>query len=187
MVTLGSLIETLSKCPPDRVVGRGFGRANSYRGDYSQIAFEPAVDVTVESMLTHARMAVGMVFAGYKGGVYRMSEDTECFIAKWGEYCGEEDAIRPGLVASWSHDSVWPFYRYLVEYHVEGDLQPAKLGLYTDPAQAEREFAEWRKESARRLLAATIEKIAIDAPWDAGLPGKLRIEYLPEKGEWEKW
>lgn len=102
MIALGGLIELLSSLPPDRVVRSGFGKALSYRGDYSQIAFEPAENVTIASMLEHARSAVGQTFEGYKGGRYLMSEKTRCFIAKWGEYNGDSDAIGPARIADWS-------------------------------------------------------------------------------------
>src|SRR5690606_41383495 len=40
-------------------------------------------------MLGHARDALGATFEGYKGGLYTMREDTDCWVASWGA-CGEE-------------------------------------------------------------------------------------------------
>ena len=86
---LGHLIETLEKYPPDQKVVRGFGYPMSHRGDYSELAFKPVNDTTVGEMLAHAKSALGNTFEGYKGGVYKMSEWTNCHIADYGE-CGEE-------------------------------------------------------------------------------------------------
>jgi hypothetical protein len=82
---LGELIEFLERQDPLRVVTRGFGRPHSYRMDYSQVAFEPAVNVTVDSMLINARGAIGPTFIGWKGGEYEFDERTEAFIAEYGD------------------------------------------------------------------------------------------------------
>lgn len=86
---LNELIETLEKYPREQVVAKGFNSAHSYRGDYAQLAFEPADNVTVGEMLDCARKAFGKTYRGYKGGEYKMGEYTECYIANYGE-CGEE-------------------------------------------------------------------------------------------------
>lgn len=86
-MTLGELIAFLEKQEPQRVVTRGFGRPHSDRGNYSNVAFEPRVNVTVQEMLDHARAAVGATFQGWKGGDYTMDEHTEAFIGEWGD-CG---------------------------------------------------------------------------------------------------
>jgi len=88
-MTLGELIKTLEKYPADQIVERGFGSPDSYRGDYSQLAFNPEVNVTVGEMLDHAKSAVGRTFQGYKGGSFTMSTYTDCYIAEYGN-CGEQ-------------------------------------------------------------------------------------------------
>lgn len=96
-MTLGELIETLSKEDPELVLPRGFARPHSYRGYYEQLAFEPDEHVAVGDMLKSAREALGAVYDGYKGGHYTMTEDTQCWLAEYG--CTGEELSAPTLRA----------------------------------------------------------------------------------------
>lgn len=91
-MNLGELIQTLEKEPLCKKVKRGFGRAASYRGDYSQLAFEPEDSVDVHYMLLQARSAIGTTYRGYKGGKYTMGLETPVNIAYYGQ-SGESDEI----------------------------------------------------------------------------------------------
>ena len=93
---LGKLIETLEKEPKEKVVKHGFDYPHSYRGYYDQLAFEPAENVTVDSMLACAKSAVGATYGGWKGGEYLMDEDTDVWLAEVG--CTGE-TIGPMLLA----------------------------------------------------------------------------------------
>jgi hypothetical protein len=86
---LGELINRLKEEDYALVVPNGFGSPHSYRGYYEQLAFEPAKDVTIGSMLKCARACVGKIFIGYKGGNFEMNTYTECWLAEYG-HCGEE-------------------------------------------------------------------------------------------------
>ena len=86
---LVELITFLEKCDPAIVVPVGFQEPHSYRGDYFKLAFEPAINVTVGSMLACAREALGSTYQGYKGGDYKMTKYTEVHIALYGQ-TGEE-------------------------------------------------------------------------------------------------
>lgn len=88
---LREVIEILERRDPDQVVHVGFAAPNSYRGYYDSIAFTPAIYTTVGAMLAHARSAVGTTFHGYKGGEYTMTLDTDCYVAAWGDYNGNDD------------------------------------------------------------------------------------------------
>lgn len=81
----------------DRYVRFGFGRPLSWRGDYSEVCFEPVQDTTVGTMLFHAQSAVDTTFHGYKGGEFTMRQTTPCHINFHGE-CGD-DAITPFMLA----------------------------------------------------------------------------------------
>jgi len=94
---LQELIDALAAADQEHVAPLGFGKPMSYRGSYDQLAFEPAENVTVASMLVHAKSALGTTFGGYKGGEYTMHEDTYCYIDHYGESGG--DRIGPALVA----------------------------------------------------------------------------------------
>lgn len=59
-----------------RIVANGFANPHSYRGYYEQVAFEPAENVTVESMLQAAKKALGSTYSGWKGGEFTMHEFT---------------------------------------------------------------------------------------------------------------
>ena len=88
-MTLQELIDALSAEDPTQVCRLGFGSPHSYRGDYAQLAVEPAADVTVGEMLAAINGALGSTYEGYKGGDYVMSEYVSVFLAQYGE-CGEE-------------------------------------------------------------------------------------------------
>ena len=96
---LGELIKWLEQQDGTLTVPHGFGLPNSYRGYYNDVAFEPANNVTFASMLANARAALEATFDGYKGGKYRMDNDSGCFIAEWG-CLGEE--IGPTILALWA-------------------------------------------------------------------------------------
>lgn len=87
-MTLEELITALESHDQAKVVPHGFANPHSYRGDYCDLAFEPAANVTVGSMLNAARSALGETFQGYKGGDYTMADYTDCWLAEWG-CCGE--------------------------------------------------------------------------------------------------
>lgn len=83
-MTLAELITALEAADPAQVVAHGFRNPHSYRGDYMDLAFEPASDVTVADMLADARSALGATFEGYKGGDFTMSGYTDCWLAEYG-------------------------------------------------------------------------------------------------------
>lgn len=95
-MNLGELIAALESADPEHVVAVGFANPHSYRGWYDELAFEPAENVTVASMLACAREALGAVYTGYKGGDFRMGEYTTVHLARYGQ-TGEE--IGPVLVS----------------------------------------------------------------------------------------
>lgn len=87
-MNLGKLIEELRNADPDYIAPIGFAAPRSYRGYYEDVAFEPAENVSVASMLRHAESALGATFEGYKGGEYTMDEWTTCWISNYGESGG---------------------------------------------------------------------------------------------------
>jgi hypothetical protein len=93
---LCELIEALENAPQDLVVPIGFAEPHSYRGYYEDLEFTPAMNVTVASMLAHARSALGATFYGYKGGDYKMHEYSRCWIGEAGLV--EDQSISPLLL-----------------------------------------------------------------------------------------
>ncbi|MFC9973590.1 hypothetical protein ACFVH6_22115 [Spirillospora sp. NPDC127200] len=88
-MTLDELITALEAADPTLVVPHGFTNPHSYRGDYQDLAFEPARNVTVGHMLTAARSALSTTYTGWKGGDYTMTGGTDCHLAYCGT-CGDE-------------------------------------------------------------------------------------------------
>ena len=82
---LQHLIDFLKNRDPETRVAFGFGEADSYRGDYRQMAFEPRANTTVGDMLTCAQNADGAIFQGYKGGYYTMDLTCDVYIAEYGK------------------------------------------------------------------------------------------------------
>jgi hypothetical protein len=85
---LKDLIANLEKMDQSRIVKIGFGEPHTDRGYYENLAFDPAEDVTIGSMLEHAKSAHGKTFVGWKGGDYKMGDYTEVLIGEFGK-CGE--------------------------------------------------------------------------------------------------
>lgn len=88
-LTLGKAIEQLETLAPTTPVvfaGEPYGPGNphSYRGYYSDLAFESVSDVTAASFLADCRDALGATFQGYKGGDFVMSKDTPLWHANEG-------------------------------------------------------------------------------------------------------
>lgn len=84
-MTLGKMIESLEAMPEDARVAM-LQNAHSYRGYYSDLAFEPVEDETclASALLAECRDALGETFVGYKGGDFQMDEDTPVFVAFYG-------------------------------------------------------------------------------------------------------
>lgn len=84
-MVLSELIAHLDDCLPSTPVPMGFHRPHSYRGNYTDLAFEPCENTTVGAMLACANAALGTAYEGYKGGTHRMTEGTDVHLAKYGE------------------------------------------------------------------------------------------------------
>jgi hypothetical protein len=80
-MTLAGLIAELETRDPLAVVPLGFRNPHSSRACYSEVAFEPAANVTVGEMLQEARAAVGATYDGWKGGEFLMGLDTQVHLA----------------------------------------------------------------------------------------------------------
>ena len=84
-LTLGGLIEALEALPP-RVPVLAIEEPHSYRGYYSDLAFELGEDPMLrEEAIDMCRSAMGKVFEGYKGGDYLMGENTPLWLANYGQ------------------------------------------------------------------------------------------------------
>jgi len=98
-MNLGELIKRLEKEPLNKTVARGFGKGRSYRGCYSQLAFQPKSNVDVHYMLLQAKQAVGATFTGYNGGKYKMDLDSPVNIAHYG-VCSKSDELTADMLDS---------------------------------------------------------------------------------------
>ena len=82
---LSELIERLEKEDPDLVLSPGWHNPHSWRGSYSELAFEPKDAATVAECLAAAREADGSTYQGWKGGDYTMHSYCEVYLAQRGE------------------------------------------------------------------------------------------------------
>lgn len=105
-MTLGELIETLEKYPPEQAVPVGFDEACSYRGYYEELGLVVCKATTVGSMLTVAKAANGERFEGYKGGSYKMGDTCDVYLVEDPSACGEQ--IGPYLLRAWLGDPPKP-------------------------------------------------------------------------------
>lgn len=88
-LTLGGLIEQLKGVSPETPVkfadGTFPGTEDSYRGHYSDLAFESTTEPkTASELLTQAEKALGATYEGYKGGDFVMDEKTPLWNAPYG-------------------------------------------------------------------------------------------------------
>lgn len=89
-MTLGGLIDRLKELPPDLEVDFVSG-PHSYRGYYTDLAFEPeSGTMKVSELLSVAEDSLGETFIGYKGGEYVMAKDTPVWISYHGESGGHK-------------------------------------------------------------------------------------------------
>ncbi|CAL9667746.1 hypothetical protein SUDANB145_07248 (plasmid) [Streptomyces sp. enrichment culture] len=88
-MNLGDLITRLEAAHPNQTVPHGFHNPHSYRGDYMDLAFEPAHNITVAAMLEAARSALGTTYQGYKGGQFTMDANSWCWLSEEGDASGE--------------------------------------------------------------------------------------------------
>jgi hypothetical protein len=86
-MTLGKLIERLESLPPETMLD--LAEPHSYRGYYSDLAFEKGDEITAAAALTMCRAAMGEVFQGYKGGDFQMGRNTPVWRASYG-CCGQK-------------------------------------------------------------------------------------------------
>lgn len=86
---LMNVILKLMEYPAEQVVTKGFRIPHSYRVYYNELAFEPEDNITVGEMREQAEYALNRTFTGYKGGSYKMDEDTNVWLAEYGHE-GEE-------------------------------------------------------------------------------------------------
>jgi len=87
-MTLGELITAIKELPSDQVID-GFTRPHSYRGYYSDLAFEPSEEkMMAKNLLVMVEPCLGQIFQGYKGGDFTMHKSTPCWISYYGT-CGE--------------------------------------------------------------------------------------------------
>lgn len=89
-LTLGQLIDMLRDQNPDLPVVFDTGGSpidpHSYRGYYDDLAFETTSETrTVAEVLKEAEECLGACFEGYKGGEFRMGEDTPLWNAYYGD------------------------------------------------------------------------------------------------------
>lgn len=91
---LGALIALLEQRPADNSVSFDFcglmpAGVRSYRGYYDHLAIGHTADCpahpTVATLIRELRGAVGQIFEGYKGGSFRMDENTPVWVSNYGE------------------------------------------------------------------------------------------------------
>jgi hypothetical protein len=103
-LTLGKLIDLLQDLPKANCIS-GLGELHSYRGYYSDLAFEPTGKMrAVSDLLGECKAAMGEVFVGYKGGDFVMGRNTPLWVSGYGDASGlrlmgldteSSDVIRP--------------------------------------------------------------------------------------------
>ena len=83
------ILEILKKEDPETILNLGWEFPHSYRGYYHELGVEPKRNVKIKDMIKCLEASIGNEFEGWKGGLYRMTEYSDVYLAKWGE-CGEE-------------------------------------------------------------------------------------------------
>ena len=79
-LTIGTILVRLSKEPPTKILKQGWDWECSYRGDYYQLGLHIVQNVSIQTMMDVLKRAIGHEYCGYKGGMYRMESNTECYL-----------------------------------------------------------------------------------------------------------
>ena len=89
---LSELISELEKAKQDDYIYFDFcgcvpSGIGSWRGSYEElsISYEKSTEMKVSELLSICKKALGSVFAGYKGGLYKMYESTPVWVDNSGE------------------------------------------------------------------------------------------------------
>lgn len=85
-MTLGGLIDRLQELDQSMQM-EGIYAGHSYRGYYSDLAFERCESREVGGVLDAIKACMGETFEGYKGGDFDMGRNTPVWIANYGS-CG---------------------------------------------------------------------------------------------------
>lgn len=89
-LTLGELHKALHEANPDALVLLDAGdtspdEAHSYRGYYSDLAFRRvSPPIKAARLLIEVVNSIGETFEGYKGGDFKMDEDTPLWVSSYG-------------------------------------------------------------------------------------------------------
>ncbi len=87
LADLTAAVEMIAADDPDHPI-TGASGAHSYRGYYSDLAFEPGNSAPAWEVLAVLKACDGHVFTGYKGGDFPMDGDSPVWSATYGN-CGE--------------------------------------------------------------------------------------------------
>ena len=87
-MTIGGAIIALDKLPQDKRIAYSDGKAPreamSYRGYYSDLAFDDQDAATVGEVLAQLEKIHNTELEGYKGGEYMMGDDTPIWRSEYG-------------------------------------------------------------------------------------------------------
>jgi hypothetical protein len=95
-MTLGEFIEALKKLDRGAYIcfdfaGLRVGEIHSYRGYYSHLATDPTRGPFLDrvgAVIDAYKACLGKTFMGYKGGDFKMDEDTPLWVATYGDSGG---------------------------------------------------------------------------------------------------
>jgi hypothetical protein len=118
-MTLGVLIDALSKMDADKNITFDFGgfyahRVQSWRGAYEELAigyakYGESGAQTVGELLARLTAAVGATYEGWKGGDYTMERSTPLWVANPGE---STNTVIDGILDE-------PHWAYLLTSHCD--------------------------------------------------------------------
>ena len=84
-MNLGTLTCIVAQWTDDTYVfSIAFDEAQSYRGYYDEVSFEPSTGVSVGQIKQQIERAFNETFTGYKGGEYQYSADTPVHLSYYG-------------------------------------------------------------------------------------------------------
>lgn len=157
---LGELITVLENTDPDLILPDGFAHPHSWRGHYTQLAFEPARNVTVAAMLRDAQSADGATYQGWKGGDYIMTRHSDVYLAVRGDVGQELGPL-------------------LLRLMIERGYKPA----------AERPVTDEITVNGVRITPVDYIVSVIPDGWtgDSGYLWTIHVQYMQRRGEPGTW
>jgi hypothetical protein len=151
LLAVKEFLENVQATDPNFEFVNAFNNPHSWRGEYSEIAFQSAYLLTSADMLECVDRAITEKFYGWKGGEYNYCLDKHCHIEAGGPGCYTETALRDFAERLEAMKEEWA--EYIASGVVVTEDAPKKPKKRKTKAEKQAEIEQFRKEEKEKQLA----------------------------------